>query len=422
MADDAPSAAKVRRKRGHWARTHRTTVAVLVAVAVVIVFVAVDGIRRYAEGEAELVTDPEFYALPSPAPTGAPGALIRSEEIASAPAGATAWRVVYHSRDLAGDDIAVSGVIIVPNDPAPLDGRTVVAWGHPTTGAATQCAPSLGLDPFQFVEGMHELLAEGYAIAATDYPGLGLDGASSYLLGVPESNAVLDIVRAAQHIEEARVGDDFLLWGHSQGGQAVLFAAERAAEYAPELRLHGVAVAAPAADLIALMNDDIIDISGVTIASYAIPAYTAAYSDRFGEEAISSILTPAGAAATPRMAEMCLLTQNEEIHAIAGPLVGGYVTSDPSTTEPWQTMLRENSAGGSPITVPVFVAQGDADTLVIPAATEKYVDLLCSQKAEVSFHRMPDVDHGLAAYAAIPELLVWLADVRAGTPANTCSP
>jgi acetyl esterase/lipase len=156
------------------------------------------------------------------------------------------------------------------------------------------------------------------------------------------------------------------------------------------------------------MTDDIIDLSGVTIASFAIPAYTAAYADRFSPDAIAAILTPAGAKATPAMAELCLLTENKELHAIADPLVGGYVTSDPATTEPWKTMLEENSAGGQPLPVPVFVGQGEADELVRPSATEGYVQLLCSQHADVSFHRYPGVDHGLAAYAALPDLLLWL--------------
>ncbi len=255
---------------------------------------------------------------------------------------------------------------------------------------------------------MHELLAEGYAIAATDYPGLGVDAPSSYLLGVPESNSVLDIVRAAQRIDGVHASSRVVLWGHSQGGQAALFAAERAAEYAPELDIRGVAVAAPAANLNALMTDDIVNISGVTIASFAIAAYDDAYADRFGSDAIGAILTPAGAAATPDMAALCLLTQTEEIHAIADPLIGGYVTSDPATTEPWQTMLRENSAGGQPLTVPVFVGQGEADELVHPEATAGYVQLLCAQGADVAFHRYPGVTHGLAAYAALPDLLVWL--------------
>lgn len=407
-----------------WTRTRARRRIFLVALAVIALVAglfAAETIRRHVEGEAELASVPAFYRLAETPSVGQPGGIVDVERIASAPFGATAWRLVYHSRDLAGDDVPVSAVLIVPDSPAPMEGRTIVSWAHPTTGAAVQCAPSLGVDPFELIAGLHEFLLEGYAIVATDYPGLGVDGASSYLLGVPASNSVLDAVRAARNIEDAEIGDRVILWGHSQGGQAALFAAERASTYAPELDLLGVAVAAPAADLAQLMSDDIPDISGVTIASYAIPAYQAAYADRYPADQLTSILTPAGAAATPEMADLCLLSQNEEIHAIAAPLVGGYVVSDPATTEPWKTLLTENSAGGDPISVPVFVGQGLADELVKPAATEEYVSLLCSQATDVSFHRYTDVDHGFAAYASLPDVLLWTAELSEGrTPTNTC--
>jgi len=232
---------------------------------------------------------------------------------------------------------------------------------------------------------------------------------------------VLDAVRAAHDIDAAKIGTDVILWGHSQGGQAVLFAAERADRYAPDLTVRGVAVAAPAADLTELMSDDIVNVSGVTIASFAIPAYEAAYAERYRAGELASILTPGGAAATPQMADMCLLSQNKAIHAIADPLIGRYVASDPATTEPWETLLEENSAGSSPIRVPVFVAQGLADELVKPATTEDYVALLCEQETRVSFHRYPSVNHGLAAYAALPDMLGWLSAVSAGQPPpSTC--
>lgn len=408
-----------------WSRTRsvrRGFLVVGVIVAILGGVLGADAVRRHIEGEADLQTDPAFYTLPTPLPTGDPGSVIRVEEIASAPLGSAAWRVIYHSRDLHGEDIPVSAVVIVPDTPAPAEGRTVVAWGHPTTGAAANCAPSLGVDPFQLIEGLHEFLAEGYAIVATDYPGMGVAGPSAYLLGVPEANSVLDAVRAARTIEGAHVGDRLVLWGHSQGGQATLFAAERAAAYAPELTLLGVAVAAPAANLSELMSDDIVNVSGVTIASYAIPAYEAAYDDRYPDGEIAAILTPAGTAATPDMAALCLLSQNKEIHSIADPLIGSYVKSDPSTTEPWSTLLKENSAGAEPLTVPVFVGQGLADELVKPKATEDYVALLCSQRANVVFHRYPGVTHGLAAYASLPEMLLWLSTVTSGrTPSSDCS-
>jgi alpha-beta hydrolase superfamily lysophospholipase len=392
-----------------------------VALSIVAVMVA-DVERRVIVGELEQAGDSTFYALPDPLPAGEPGEVIRQEPILSAPLGSTAWRVVYHSRDARGRDIPVSGVVLVPDWPAPARGRTVVSWAHPTTGAAAHCAPSLGVDPFLGIEGMHELLASGYAIAATDYPGMGVAGESSYLLAAPAANSVLDAARAARTILGDEAGDRLILWGHSQGGQAALAAAESAASYAPELRLGGVAVAAPAADLGVLMTDNIDTLAGVTIASYAVSAYQRAYAQDFPAGELDAILTPAGAAATPELASLCLLSQSEQLRELARPLVGGYVTSDPASTEPWQRLLDDNSAGRSPIDVPVFVGQGLADTLVRPAATEAYVAQLCAEQTDVVLRTYDGIDHALVAYASLPALLDWLAELElGGRPTSTCS-
>ena len=155
------------------------------------------------------------------------------------PDGTNAWRVLYHSTDVTGADIIVSGVVIAPDDDAPAGSRTVVGWGHPTTGAAAKCAPSNGIDPFDLVEGMRALLAAGYVVSYADYPGLGVEGPNSYMIGTSEGNSVLDAVRAARNIPETAAGSDVLLWGHSQGGQAVLFAGQDAKTYAPELQVRG---------------------------------------------------------------------------------------------------------------------------------------------------------------------------------------
>src|SRR5690606_37645715 len=97
--------------------------------------------------------------------------------------------------------------------------------------------------------GINEMLSRGFIIAATDYPGLGTVGPHPYLVGVSEGRAVIDSVRAARELREAHAGDRFVVWGHSQGGQAALFTGELSASYAPELKLLGVAAAAPATDL-----------------------------------------------------------------------------------------------------------------------------------------------------------------------------
>jgi pimeloyl-ACP methyl ester carboxylesterase len=379
--------------------------------------------RRLVDGYVEEMTEQPFYTLPSPLPAGAPGGIVRTEELASAPAGTVAWRVLYHSTDVVGTAIVVSGVIVAPDTPAPAGGRPVVGWGHPTTGTAPKCAPSNGIDPFDLIEGMGDLINAGYAVAAADYPGLGVPGPNSYLVGTSEGNSVLDAVRAAGNLPETGVtsGSDVLLWGHSQGGQAVLFAAQDAPTYAPELQVRGVAVAAPAAELGALLNDDIVDASGVSLGSYAFAAYQTVYGATTPGLSLDQILTPEGAAATPGMAELCLIGQNKELHALADPLVGNYLKADPTTTQPWATLLAENTPGAKPVAVPLFVAQGDADTLVLPAATEQFVTGACTAGDHVIFKTYQGASHGTVATVAMPDVLTFFQATREGTPpTSTC--
>lgn len=379
---------------------------------------------RLEQGALEEATEQSFYALPDPIPAGNPGEVVRTEQLQSAPAGTIAWRVMYHSTDVTGASILTSAVVIAPTAPWPGGGpRPLVAWGHPTTGMAGHCAPSTGIDPFDLIEGMTELLDAGYAIAAADYPGMGVAGPDAYLVGVNEGNSVLDAVRAAQHIAQtgATAAGDVLLWGHSQGGHAVLFAAQQAAGYAPELKVRAAAVAAPATELGALLDDDIGDVSGVSLGSYAFQTYQSVYGPSIPGMSLTQVLTEAGAAATPQMAALCLIGQNSELHTIAGPLVGRYLRSDPTTTAPWSDILAQNTPGGVPITVPLLVAQGEADELVHPAATQQFVARQCAQAAHVIFTQFPGIGHGEIALTALPDVLSFFTAVRAGsTPASTC--
>jgi hypothetical protein len=116
--------------------------------------------RRTDEND-EHATQPDFFRLPSPCPAGAPGTLIRHERLLGAPNSAIAWRVMYHSRDVLGHDVGVTGIVVAPVGPAPKGGRAVVAWAHPTTGSVPKCGPSRATDPFILIEGLKDLLADG---------------------------------------------------------------------------------------------------------------------------------------------------------------------------------------------------------------------------------------------------------------------
>jgi len=363
---------------------------------------------------AEQWTVPAFYKQPVPVPAGAAGELIRSQRVAGAPPGSSAWRVLFHSTDTFGHPVVNSGLVIAPNSPAPSGGRTVVSWGHPTTGAAQRCAPSASLDPFDLVEGLTDFLKRGYVVVYTDYTGMGTAGPNSYLVGGTEGRNVLDAVRAARELIGKDASDRVVLWGHSQGGQAVLFAAQLAHEYAPDLDLRAAAVAAPATDLGALMRADIGDISGVSIASYAFTAFAEVYGPSTPDAQLASILTPAAVEALPSMAKLCLIGQNKALHAIGQPLIGDFLSGDPETIEPWASLLDENTPGAVPITVPLFVAQGETDVLVRPEATAAFVTHERSLGTAVEFVRIPDTGHGLVAIRALRGLFEWLPTVGGG--------
>lgn len=107
----------------------------------------------------------------------------------------------------------------------------------------------------------------------------------------------------AAGVQAGLIHRDRTIRGHSQGGQAALFAGQQARGHAPELRVRAVAVAAPAADLGRLLTDDIGDDPGVTISAYAFATYQTAYAAGYPGLSLESILTPQGAALTPRMAQ-----------------------------------------------------------------------------------------------------------------------
>jgi pimeloyl-ACP methyl ester carboxylesterase len=250
------------------------------------------------------------------------------------------------------------------------------------------------------------MLDRGYTVVATDYVGMGTSAPDSYLVGDTAGNSMLDGVRAAREIPDAQAGSSVVLWGHSQGGQAALFAAQRAADYAPELTIDAVAVAAPAADLSALMDSHLDDVSGVTIGSYAFQAFAGVYADRGAE--LDAVLTPAALGILPEMNRLCLLSHLQELHEIAAPVVGGFVSVDPTKTEPWAGLLSENSAGGTAFDAPLFVAQGADDQLVLPGDTEEFVEHERGLGMTVDHRTVPLADHGTIAYLALPWLSAWL--------------
>jgi alpha-beta hydrolase superfamily lysophospholipase len=386
---------------------------------VALLFLRCDGSPRRLDG---------FYVSPTKRPAThaeavaerKPGKLIRSEPFATNVPGTQAWRILYVSTGLDGGPIEVSGLVIAPTLPPPLAGRNVVAWAHPTTGVAENCAPSLLKDALDTIPHLPALMALDNVVVATDYPGLGTPGPHPYLVGVSEGRAVLDSVRAARQIPKIGASTHFAAWGHSQGGHAVLFAGELAKEYAPELDLLGVAAIAPATELAQLLRDDLDERAGKVIVSYCLWSWSRVYGaplDRFVE--------PAVLRAMDGVAGDCVENQGEAYRVTFAtlPIPSEYLAPAIFTNTTWSRLLEDNRPGRAPAGAPVYVAQGTDDPIVRPSVTADFVAGLCRAGAVVRYEPFPGVGHMRAGRTSATSAIKWMQGRFAGERApNTCPP
>jgi hypothetical protein len=180
--------------------------------------------------------------------------------------------VIYESAAVRDDTpVSVSGIVALPkrkDHPVPDGGYPVISWAHGTVGVADKCAPSRdseGLaDPTKPSDVMHThrkinqaphallnaFLDQGWAVVMSDYQGSGTKGPHPYLNGEAAGRNVLDIVRAARQLHNTDpshpvLSARFATVGHSQGGQAALFAAHLTKTWTPDLQIRGVSVMAP---------------------------------------------------------------------------------------------------------------------------------------------------------------------------------
>lgn len=349
-----------------------------------------------------------FY-LPQPQElAGRPGTIIRMEPIRGAPEGAAAYRVLYRSKGLHEEPIAVSGVVVVPAGPVPAGGRPIVAWAHPTTGVVPRCAPSRALFVFQQMQGLRDMVQRGFVVAATDYPGLGTAGPHPYLVGVSEARAVIDSVRAAREIPGAGGERRFAVWGHSQGGQAALYTGILSKSYAPELQLIGVAAAAPATELATLMAEDLDSSGGRNLTAMTLWSW-----QRVFDAPMERVVERAAIPVVEALASECI----ESIYDLlvrqrtAGPLEKLFLSvSNPVDVEPWHTITANNTPGVLPADLPVFIAQGGDDKLVRPEVTLDYMRRLCRAGSRVHVLLMPGVNHAFIGRDAAGRAVDWITD------------
>jgi pimeloyl-ACP methyl ester carboxylesterase len=234
--------------------THHLRLAAVVTAATALLSLSIA-----SAATAAVATGPSGNSFYTPAAStyksGSPGDLIwkRSAQSAIALSNASqSVNVIYKSKSLDNKLIPVSGTVYLPKGTPPSGGWPIVSYAHGTTGSADICAPSRFADAnspnyISYVyPTLNTWLSKGYAVAATDYEGLGTPGVHPWLIGPSEAHGVIDIAKAAQKLD-SHVSGNLVIAGHSQGGHAALWAGSLTNSYGgSSLKLKGVVAFAPA--------------------------------------------------------------------------------------------------------------------------------------------------------------------------------
>jgi hypothetical protein len=277
---------------------------------------------------------PSFYSFNEPIATK-PGALIKSERLTLPKIHGTVYRVMYVSTTVEGKPTPVTGLIAVPNGTPPAGGFPVVSWGHGTNGMADVCAPSFKPDGSETAGLANLLLDKGWVLTASDYQGEGTPGMLPYIAGDSAARNTIDIVRAARDLPGAHASANYVVWGHSEGGQTAMFTDKIGPAYAPELHMKGVVAGAPPSQFNFIY--------GFLLTSpfrYYLIMAAGGLNTAYGDSAapLDQILTPKGVALIPKLDTSC------DVNGTLGPLdVKSLTKGDPFKNPLWKKVLEENA-------------------------------------------------------------------------------
>jgi acetyl esterase/lipase len=355
-----------------------------------------------------------FYTVPSPPPPGGPGRLLRAQPVDFAPRQAQGWRVLYESQGPNGEKTVSSGLVFAPRGAAPAGGRPVVVWAHGTTGLGDDCAPSRSANPLAQMDWLGGMLDRGWVVTAPDYAGLGTSGVMRYLVGAAEGRDLLNAVRAARGLNHAGAGGRFALWGHSQGGHAVLFAAQMASAYAPELQLMAAGTAAPAAELVPLIHQQY-----AKAVAWAIgPEVAVAWPDTYPGLRIEQVMSGLARQDYKPIAKQCVLVAGIE-GALRNDLGQRFFSRDPTSVSNWRAVLGLNTVPLPPARLPLFIAQGLSDEVVLPDTSALLVQHYCQADVVLTTDWISGIGHVKVADAVGPKVTSWLADRFGDIPAGS---
>ncbi len=375
-------------------------------------------VARQATAQMMLVSPPRrrtagaegFYEPPYPLPEGEPGDLIRAERVDAylvpgVRLRARAWRILYRSTSATGEPTAVSGTVLLPRGKG-RDARPLIGYAIGTHGIGDAAAPSRLLPRgLEWEAGLMAMaLARGWALAVTDYEGLGTPGDHTYMVGRALGPNVLDAMRAARALSPSELPAEgpAAIIGYSEGGAAAAWAAQLQPTYAADVPLLGVVAGAAAAN---------VEIAGPSLErsffSFFIAYGGIGYAAAYPELDLDSYLTPM---ARERIAA---LRESSIVQAmLSGPrFIRSSDLTQPNVLElpAWRHRLRENRLGMIAPAAPVLLHHARRDQIVSFAQSVNLRDDWQRLGADVRLYvTRGGVDHISGAVAGTPVALDWL--------------
>ena len=340
-----------------------------------------------------------------------------------------AWRGVYTSvSGVDGGIRQVSGAFFVPSGPAPQNGWPVISLAHGTTGIGNNCGPSRQPDLMGYAPMIESFLAEKYAVALTDYEGLGESGSHPYLEPRTEAFNTIDAVRAMRQITPA-VSARWVAVGYSQGGQAVWAADELNSYYGNGLQLQGSVALAPsvnstgAADLVwsgSLTDEQRASFPMAMIGGARYnpdldaDAFLHGAADYFAgqfsrcETTPSQESTPSQYTATPPVLWRTVVNRLRDANDVK--------PASPQDIATLRDALRRVALPQRPLDKPMLVISGEEDTQVLPDWVRFAVSGSCALGGQIEHVQLPGTTHHDVVTKSAQTTQRWIADRFAGTP------
>ncbi len=349
-------------------------------------------------------TLPSSFYNPQFIPPGEPGELISTEKVTD-----STYRILYHTENYLGEPTLSSGMLYLPKEKITKN-TPIIAWAHGTVGLGPTCAPSKAKNPGEHIPGLQAMLANNWVVVATDYAGLGTEGVERYLIGKDEAHDVLNSVRAVRNFFGGKISNRFALWGHSQGGHAVIFSANLAKSYSPELSLVAVAAAAPAVELTQLVNEQL-----ETPVIWAIgPEIATSWPLVYKNLNIKEVLSPVAFKNYQRLSNQCI--GRETLEAIGRNFLGQkFFIKNPTKILAWRNALN-NETPKPILETPFLIVQGEKDLVVLPNTTRHFIESSCKAGSNLNVLWFDAGGHLDVPNLASQDVVSWFANKFKGLP------